>query len=61
MRIYMRVFKTMIEGKDILEDDGKIMIEELGPNAELTIRRTSFADSELWKKSTHVPKPKKKK
>lgn len=44
-RIYMRVFKTAIEGKDILDDDGKIVIEELGPNAELTIRRTSFADS----------------
>lgn len=41
----MRTFETKIEGKDILEEDGKIIIEELGPNAELTIRRTSFAES----------------
>jgi len=33
----------------------------LGPNAELVIRRTSFAESELWKKATYIPKPKKKK
>ncbi len=57
----MRTFETKIEGKDILEEDGKIIIEELGPNAELTIRRTSFAESQLWKKATYVPKPKKKK
>lgn len=41
----MRVFQTKVEGKNVLEDDGKIVVEELGPNAELTIRRTSFADA----------------
>lgn len=60
-RIFMRVYQTKVEGKNILEDDGKVVIEELGPNAELTIRRTMFADSEAWKKATYIPKPKKKK
>jgi hypothetical protein len=27
----------------------------------MTVRRTSFADDETWKKATYVPKPKKKK
>lgn len=26
-RIYMRVFHTKIEGKNVLDDDGKIVIE----------------------------------
>lgn len=32
-RIFMRTYQTKIEGKNILEDEGKIVIEELGPNA----------------------------
>ena len=57
----MRTFTCSVEGKDILEDDGKIVVEELGPNAELTLRRSSFADADRWRKATYVPKPKKKK
>lgn len=60
-RILMKTYEVKIEGKDILEDDGKITMEELGPNAEIVVRRTKFADSELWKKATQVPKIKKKK
>ena len=44
-RIMMKTYEVKVEGKDILEDEGKIMIEELGPNAELVVRRTQFADS----------------
>ena len=33
----------------------------MGPHCELVVRRTHFAEAELWKQSTHVPKPKKKK
>lgn len=33
----------------------------LGPNAEFALRRTKFADTELWKKATYVPKITKKK
>jgi hypothetical protein len=57
----MRVFETKVEGKNILEDDGKIVVESFGPNVELLVRRTSFADSERWKKATYIPKPIKKK
>jgi ribosome production factor 2 len=60
-RIYMRVYQTRAEGPNLLQDDGKIVMEELGPEAELTVRRTMFAEAELWKQATHVPKPKKKK
>ena len=57
----MRTFSCDVEGNDILEDDGKITVEELGPNAEFTLRRSSFADADRWRKATYVPKPKKKK
>ena len=57
----MKTYSCEVEGKDILEDDGKITVEELGPNAELTLRRSSFADADRWRKATYVPKPKKKK
>ena len=60
-RILMKTFECKVEGKDILEDDGKLVVEEFGPNAELVLRRSSFADADLWRKSTKVPKPKKKK
>lgn len=60
-RIIMKTYDVKVEGKDVLEDDGKIEMEELGPNAELVVRRTRFADAEIWKKATYVPKPKKKK
>ena len=39
-RILMKTYECKVEGKDILDDDGKIMIEELGPNAEFVIRRS---------------------
>jgi len=43
-KIYMHVFEVNIEGSNLLEnDDNKIIIEELGPNAILSIRRNLFA------------------
>ena len=33
----------------------------MGPNVELLVRRSSFADADQWRKATHIPKPKKKK
>lgn len=36
-------------------------MDELGPNAQFSLRRHSFADDETWKKATMVPKLKKKK
>jgi ribosome production factor 2 len=48
-------------GSAILEEEGKLVIEELGPNVIFALRRQSFADEESFKKATYVPKPKKKK
>lgn len=45
----------------MLAEEGKLVVEELGPHAEFVMRRESFAEEELFKKATHVPKPKKKK
>lgn len=60
-RIVMKTYEVKIEGDDILDGDGRIIVDEIGPHAEFVMRRSSFADPELWKKATHVPKPKKKK
>lgn len=60
-RIYLRTYEVNVEGKNLLEEEGKIVMEELGPHAEFTLRRMSFADSETWKKATLVAKPKNKK
>jgi hypothetical protein len=60
-RIVMRTYKVDIVGQDVLDEDGKILMDELGPHAEFVVRRTQFADAEAWKKATYVPKPKKKK
>jgi hypothetical protein len=48
-------------GSNILEEDGKMIMEELGPNGEFVLRRSKFADDDAWKKATYVQKPKKKK
>jgi ribosome production factor 2 len=60
-KIYMRTYKVDMTGPNILEEDGKMSLEELGPHAEFSIRRTKFADTEAWKKATYVAKIKKKK
>jgi ribosome production factor 2 len=57
----MRTYKVDMNGPDILEEDGKMSLEELGPNAEFILRRTRFADADNYKKATYVPKIKKKK
>ena len=61
-RIFLNVFEVNIEGgSSILEEEGKLVIEELGPNATFALRRSSWADEETYKKSIYVPKPSKKK
>jgi hypothetical protein len=61
-RLHMNVFEVNIEGGSaVLNEEGKLIIEELGPNAVFALRRQSYADEETFKKATHVPKPKKKK
>lgn len=36
-------------------------MEQLGPNVQFSLRRHRFADPDIFKKATYVPKPKKKK
>lgn len=60
-KIFMRTFEVLLTGKNILEDDGKLSIEEVGPKVDFVLRRTRFADDELWKQATKVPKPAAKK
>jgi ribosome production factor 2 len=60
-KIRMKTYKVEMSGADILSEDGKMSLEALGPNAEFAVRRTKFADTELWKKATYVPKIIKKK
>jgi len=61
-KLFMHIYEVSVEGgAAILNEEGKLVIEELGPNAEFALRRHSFADDETWKKATHIPKPKKKK
>jgi len=38
-----------------------VELKECGPSMDLVIRRTKFADPDLWKESTAVPKQLKKK
>ena len=60
--IHLNVFEVNIEGGPaILEEEGKIIIEELGPNASFSLRRHQWASDEDYKKATYVPKVKKKK
>ena len=60
--IHLRTFEVTVEGGvAVLSQEGKLVVEELGPHAEFVLRRESFAEEELFKKATHVPKPKKKK
>jgi hypothetical protein len=44
-RVIMRTYKVDMTGPNILEEDGKMTMEELGPHAEFVLRRTRFADS----------------
>jgi ribosome production factor 2 len=61
-RLHLNVFEVTVEGgAAVLSEEGKLVIEELGPNAIFALRRLSFADEETFKKATYVPKPKKKK
>ena len=60
--ILMKTFEVKMEGgTKILEEEGKIVMEELGPNVEMTLRRHNFADPDIFKKATYIPKSKKKK
>ena len=44
-KLFMNVFQVSMEGgKQLLEEEGMITIEDLGPNAEMKMRRHSFAD-----------------
>lgn len=54
-KVAMRVFEVLMNG-NILEDDGKTSIEEVGPKVDLVLRRTRFSDDELWKQATKVLK-----
>lgn len=61
-KIFLNVFEVTVEGgAAVLEEEGKLDIEELGPNASFVLRRQSWASEEEFKKATYVPKPKKKK
>ena len=60
-RIVMKTYRVDMTGPDILQEDGKITMEELGPNAIFNVRRTRFAQDQAWKKATFVFKPKKRK
>lgn len=61
-RIFLNVFEVNVEGGSaILQEEGKLVIEELGPNATFALRRSSWADEETYKKSIYIPKPSKKK
>jgi len=48
-KIYMRTYQVVATGKDILEQEGKLLIDEVGPKADFTFRRAKFADADLWK------------
>lgn len=61
-KLFLNVFEVNVEGgSSILQEEGKLIIEELGPNATFTMRRHSWAADEDFKRSIYVPKPKKKK
>ena len=58
----MNVFEVNIEGGSaVLEEEGNIVIEELGPNVTFSMRRKSWPAEDMLKQSTYIPKPKKKK
>lgn len=43
-KLFLNVFEVNIEGGNaILNEEGKLVIEELGPNAQFVLRRQSFA------------------
>lgn len=43
-KLFLNVFEVNIEGGNaILNEEGKLVIEELGPNAQFALRRQSFA------------------
>jgi ribosome production factor 2 len=61
-KIFLNVFEVTVEGGSaVLEEEGKIIVEELGPNASFVMRRHSWAAEEEFKKATYIPKAKKKK
>lgn len=61
-RLHLHVFEVTVEGgAAVLNEEGKLVVEELGPNAQFVVRRQSFADEATFKQATFVPKPKKKK
>ena len=61
-KIFLNVFEVNVEGGSaVLEEEGNIVIEELGPNAIFAMRRRFWPEEEMLKKATHIPKPKKKK
>lgn len=45
-KIFVRAYEVLISGKNILEDDGKLSILEVGPKVDFTLRRTRFAGDE---------------
>ena len=51
-KIFMRTFEVILSGSNILEDEGKLSIEEVGPKVNFVLRRTRFADDELMKQAT---------
>lgn len=60
-KIYLRTFEVTISGEDILEDEGNIEVAEVAPKVDLTLRRSQFADADLWKQAVKQPKPATKK
>jgi len=56
-RIYLRTYEVTITGSNILEQEGDITIGEVAPKVDMVLRRSKFADQELWKEAVKQPKP----
>lgn len=53
----MRTYEVSVTGSNLLEEDGNIDVAEVCPKADLIIRRTKFADNDMWKEAVKQPKP----
>ena len=56
-KIYMRTYEVNIAGTNLFENEGKVDIEQMSPKVNLIVRRSQFADQELWKMAVKQPKP----